>query len=912
MAINVGDLISTLGLDDRDFKRGIKDASVQQRALGRALDKGWNVIKRAAQVAFAAISAAAVKAVVDAAKFETQLANIASLVVGDAKPTIDAFSDSILELAEALGENTDALSVAAYDIYSAGVTDAADATMVLEQAAVAAKAGLTDTGVAADALTTLLNAYGLEANRVTDVSDVLFETVRQGKTTFDRLAPSIGNVASIAATAGVPLEEVGNFLAIMTANGIDTEIAITNLRAIISSMLKPSDDAAKAAEELGINFSVAGIQTEGFANIIAQVSQLAPEMQARLFPNIRALSGVAAAGGDAAANLEKFVEQMEGATSSAFQKQVDTFNFAWNQFKATLQTTSITVGQQLLPQIREVVRLLTTWIQENRQNFVTFMQGFVQTVTNVVNLIVRWKDLLIGLGVAISTVVVGLKAAQLAMALFNTTMTIGAGPIGLIVAGITALVAVLLKVRAAAKRQQEEQELMTGALEGTLETTEEYDEALAALNDERQRELDMLEERLSSVDLTEQQKEEFRNNDAAIKQTDQRIAQVQHMRQWRINAAAQRKKDEEDQIARDQEAFLQRQQNQQQELNAEAERAQAARQRQAEIDAVNNALAEAAITDEQRIAAETARLEGLGFTTEKILEFLKLKYADFYAEVKEGSEDSNEEIIVNLEGRAEEEKALLDDLALFNETLDDEQLIRISRRLDAQRAAAEEAAEAEKKAADEAARAWEQAYNTIVNTVSAAMSSIQGVVGALFDFQESELENLGLSEEDLAKKKYDLQVGQFNANKAFAIADIAINTANAIMRAFASLDPISATIFSSIIGALGATQAGLVLAQQPPPPPKFARGGMVSGASGVDQVNANLSAGEFVVNRQATAMNRELLESINSGTNVSMQAAPVVIELDGQAIGRGMVEFMEQASDDGTVRINPKAIRSDT
>jgi len=47
---------------------------------------------------------------------------------------------------------------------------------------------------------------------------------------------------------------------------------------------------------------------------------------------------------------------------------------------------------------------------------------------------------------------------------------------------------------------------------------------------------------------------------------------------------------------------------------------------------------------------------------------------------------------------------------------------------------------------------------------------------------------------------------------------------------------------------------------------KFATGGFVSGASGVDRITARISDGEFVVNPSATAMNRELLEKINSGT----------------------------------------------
>ena len=74
-------------------------------------------------------------------------------------------------------------------------------------------------------------------------------------------------------------------------------------------------------------------------------------------------------------------------------------------------------------------------------------------------------------------------------------------------------------------------------------------------------------------------------------------------------------------------------------------------------------------------------------------------------------------------------------------------------------------------------------------------------------------------EEQYAKKKKELELKQFKEKQKMAVANIAIDTAQAIMQIWAhSPDPtgISQGTLSIIIGALGAVQVGTVLAQKPP------------------------------------------------------------------------------------------------
>ena len=75
-----------------------------------------------------------------------------------------------------------------------------------------------------------------------------------------------------------------------------------------------------------------------------------------------------------------------------------------------------------------------------------------------------------------------------------------------------------------------------------------------------------------------------------------------------------------------------------------------------------------------------------------------------------------------------------------------------------------------------------------------------------------------------------------------------------------------------------------------------------------------LTAGEFVVNKEATSQNYDLLNAINQlggqgDLNIQPIAAPVV--LDDQIVGQVLIDFIQRAADNGQLAINPRASRAD-
>lgn len=88
-------------------------------------------------------------------------------------------------------------------------------------------------------------------------------------------------------------------------------------------------------------------------------------------------------------------------------------------------------------------------------------------------------------------------------------------------------------------------------------------------------------------------------------------------------------------------------------------------------------------------------------------------------------------------------------------------------------------------------------------------------------------------EKDYANRKYQIELKQFETNKAFSIASAVIETASAILKTMASI-PYPANIALSVLqGVAGAAQIATITSQSPPEAPQFFSGGYtdVTGAT---------------------------------------------------------------------------------
>ncbi|MGS0740451.1 phage tail tape measure protein [Glaciimonas sp. GG7] len=115
-----------------------------------------------------------------------------------------------------------------------------------------AKAGGTDLARTADISSDILTSFGLEADQMGRVGDVLTMTFTTANTNLEMLGDTMKYVGPIAKAAGMSLEQASAMAGLLGNAGIKSSQAGTTLRSMTLRLAAPTGKAAKALNELGI------------------------------------------------------------------------------------------------------------------------------------------------------------------------------------------------------------------------------------------------------------------------------------------------------------------------------------------------------------------------------------------------------------------------------------------------------------------------------------------------------------------------------------------------------------------------------------------------------------------------------------------------------------------------------------
>lgn len=272
--------------------------------------------------------------------FTNGLAKVSTLV-DTTVVSMQKIRDEIRAVSDETGAGVADLSESVYQAISAGV-DAGHAVSFVKDMTIAAKAGFTDTTTAVNGVTTVLNAYGKSAEEASHITDQMLLAQNFGKTSFGEMAQSMGNVIPIAAQLNVSTQELFGSIAVLTKNGIATSEAITGLKAAYSNILKPSSQAATLAEQLGLEFNAAHLQSVGWVKFLEEVKKATggdAEQMAQLFGSVEGLNSILVLTGKGAGDFDKVMDQMAqsaGMTREAYEKMLtpsEQMQIAMNQLK---------------------------------------------------------------------------------------------------------------------------------------------------------------------------------------------------------------------------------------------------------------------------------------------------------------------------------------------------------------------------------------------------------------------------------------------------------------------------------------------------------------------------------------------------------------------------------------------------
>lgn len=314
---------------------------------------------------------AAVKMSLD---FEKSMTKITTLV-GVASEEVSKMSEGVKSLASEAGISAGEAADALFFITSAGLRGA-DAMAVLEQSLKAAAVGLGETKTIADLSTSAINAFGAENITAAQATDVLVASVREGKLEADELAGAMGRVLPIASNMGISFNEVGAAFAAMSRTGTNANEAATQLRGILSSILKPTSQAKEMLGDLGLSAEGlrSSLREDGLLStleILKQRFEGNDEAAQLVFGNVRALTGIMDLLGASVDTTRQIFENMTdvtGTTAKSFEDLQQSGAFKLEKAMAALKNTFTDLGgviaETILPVVIQIATKLTSLLKK--------------------------------------------------------------------------------------------------------------------------------------------------------------------------------------------------------------------------------------------------------------------------------------------------------------------------------------------------------------------------------------------------------------------------------------------------------------------------------------------------------------------------------------------------------------------
>ena len=375
------------------------------------------------------------------------------------------FRDKLLiKLSNDTGAAVSDLASAQLEAISNGVK-AADSVQFLEVAMKAAKGGFTDSSTVISSLTSVLKSYGLEASAASKISDQMMAAAKAGGVSFADMSTKLERVIPVAAKFGVTTDELFASVATLTSQGVPIADAAKQIKSALekggkqglfkvtqgekfNEMLKQVT-ASAGATETAFN-RVDRTLEEQWGSTLNKIKNTGLKLGMALLPAFQKIIDKFSIFVDkfASVDFSPFIAQIETALdrilgSIDFNKLAEGIGGFFTQISKV--TNCIISFIELIWKLRIPILILVGTIQII--NGVMFAWALVDKLKNstalkLISAIVKKGAAFIALKRQLKAAAIAQKSAAGAQWGLNAAMN--ANPIGLIIAGIVALIAIIV------------------------------------------------------------------------------------------------------------------------------------------------------------------------------------------------------------------------------------------------------------------------------------------------------------------------------------------------------------------------------------------------------------------------------------------------------------------------------------
>ena len=455
--MNLFNLKATLAMDSTDYDRGIDTAEKKVGGLKST------ITKLGIGATVAGIGKAAIGVGMD---FEAGMSQVAATmgISSEAVRRNEGDFKLLSEAAKEAGSTTQfsaTQSAEALNYLALAGNDAQTSVSLLPTVLNAAAAGGLELGYASDLITDSMSALGLKTKDTTTFVDQLTMTSQKSNTSMGQLGEAILTVGGTAKKLKGGTVELNTVLGILADEGLKGSQAGTALRNVILSLAAPTDTASKELKKLGVNAYDANGNFKSldtiFTELLHSTDNLSESAKNQAFTKIfnkndlKAVETLLANTGGRFDELSGAIENSEGAAEKTAKTMNTNLKGAITTLNSALEGMGITIFEQFKEPLTKAVNAAATGIQNLIK---AFNEGKLDktliAIGSALAGIITYMGIMKGYAIVTSVLSVGkalLTAASMvksfsgALALLKAAIAAIGGPVTLVVAGISALVA---------------------------------------------------------------------------------------------------------------------------------------------------------------------------------------------------------------------------------------------------------------------------------------------------------------------------------------------------------------------------------------------------------------------------------------------------------------------------------------
>lgn len=423
------------------------EAGRQIQSAGKTISSVGSTLTTAITVPIAGVATAAVKT---AADFESAMSQVAA-TMGVTKGDIGELS----ELAQQMGRTT---------AFSA--SEAADGINVLAMAGLNSKqigealgsvldlasAGAMDMASSASYVTGAVKGFGDEMSNASKYADLMAKGATLASTDVESLGEAISYGAATAANYSQSAESVTLSLLRMAEQNVTGQTAATSLNRAMTDLYAPTTEAKKALDSLGVSAYNTDGSARDFNTVVDELSEALKgmsEQQANTLKNtifttngMNAFNQMTASSSERVKELSKGLQEAGGSAAQQAETQLDNLNGQITLLKSAIEGAEITIGNKLLPYIKQAVSWINTAVE------------YINNLSDAqINNIMKWAGIAAAIGPAVMVfgkIVTAVGTAQRMFGTITKTIAKFGGIIGVITSPAGIVIGVLAAIAVAA------------------------------------------------------------------------------------------------------------------------------------------------------------------------------------------------------------------------------------------------------------------------------------------------------------------------------------------------------------------------------------------------------------------------------------------------------------------------------